>query len=367
MRSTLLVATLLLPPTIAQAAPDDEPVEVTVGGYVEAYVQANLQRPADRVTRLRAFDDRSGALALANAVVDVQAQRGRVRARIALQAGTTGASYYQAEPSLPAAGGAPASDAALWRHLQAATMTIAAPRDITVEAGLFPSPIGLEVIPTKDNWTWSRSDLFFALPFYHAGLNVSRPLTRHLTARLHAWNGWNAALDGNDTPTGGASLAYADATTSAQLLYVAGVERPEGAPEGQPVRHLVDAYVQHAVSDVASVALHVDGGGEAGDLGTSRWLAGAAYGRLALSDTLAVAARVDLVREWTGGASPILLPTRWLGSATTTLAYQPLDGLALRLEYRHDQAADPVLVGDAAGQPTRRQQDTFTVGGVAWF
>ena len=69
-------------------------------------------------------------------------------------------------------------------------MTIAAPREISVEVGLLPSPIGLEVIPTKDNWNWSRSNLFFALPAYHAGVDVGRPLGRGWTARLQVCNGW---------------------------------------------------------------------------------------------------------------------------------------------------------------------------------
>ena len=235
-------------PTPADAPPA---TEVQVGGYVEAYYQAHLQRPSNQVASQRSLDGRTGTFVLANAVVDVQARRGRIAARIALQAGSTGASYYQGEPVLPAAGGAPASDGSAWRHLQAATMTIAAPREIAVELGLFPSPIGLEVIPTKDNWSWSGSSLFFALPAYHAGVNVSRPLGGGVTARLHGWNGWNAALDGNPTPTLGASLAYADAATSAQLIYAGGVERAPGAAEGKPVRHVIDAYVVRAVSDRA--------------------------------------------------------------------------------------------------------------------
>lgn len=360
----------------ADAAPT--PTDVAIAGYVEAYYQAHLQAPSNHVTAQRAFDGRNRTFVLANAVLDVTATRGRVGARIALQTGTTGAGAYQGEPNLPAVGGAAGNDGDVWRHLQLATMTIAAPRQVAIEAGLFPSPIGLEVIPVKDGWTWSRSNLFVALPAYHAGINVSRRLGAGVTARLHAWNGWNAALDADATPTVGASIAHASATTSAQLLYVAGVERAPGAAEGRPVRHVLDAYVQRALSPSVSLAGHADAGLEAGALGTSRWAGGAACGRVALSRTLAVAARVDAVREWrghatAGDASSIVLPTRWVASATTALSYAPLAGMSLRTELRHDQAADPIFFGGDVAQaqgrdvPTRRQQTTVTVGATAWF
>jgi hypothetical protein len=366
-------------PTRARADAEPPPAEppateVQVGGYVEAYYQAHLQRPRNRVASQRAFDGRTDSFALANAVVDVQARRGRIAARIALQAGSTGAAYYQGEPTLPGAGGAPTNDGGVWRHLQLATMTIAAPRDVAVELGLFPSPIGLEVIPSKDDWNWSRSTLFFALPAYHAGVNVSRPLGGGVTARLHGWNGWNAALDGNATPTLGGSLALADERTSAQLLYVAGVERAPGAAEGTPVRHVLDAYVQRALSDRASVAVHVDAGLEPGDRGTSTWLAGAAYGKIALTRRLSAAVRLDAFRERpgtsdAGRASPIFFPSRWTGAGTVTLGYAPAEGCLLRLEVRHDQATGEVYFdGDVVGDaPTSTRQDTLTLGAVAWF
>jgi hypothetical protein len=64
-----------------------------------------------------------------------------------------------------------------------------------------------------------------------------------------------------------------------------------------------------------------------------------------------------------------------MSSGTATLALQPIDGLSVRLEFRHDQAKDRVFFGgDVMGDgvmtpyvPSRRLQDTVTVGAVAWF
>jgi hypothetical protein len=61
-------------------------------------------------------------------------------------------------------------------------------------------------------WNWSRSDLFFALPFYHAGVRVKRPLgDSGWTAIAMIANGWNNAIDNNHVP----SVAY----TNLQLTY----------------------------------------------------------------------------------------------------------------------------------------------------
>ncbi len=46
-------------------------------------------------------------------------------------------------------------------------------RGLVVQAGLFLSPIGPEGIAVRDNRNWSRSTLFFALPYYHTGARAS--------------------------------------------------------------------------------------------------------------------------------------------------------------------------------------------------
>lgn len=352
------------------------PSAITVAGYVEAYYQLHLQAPSNRITNLRGFDDRSRTFTLSNAALDVKGERGRVSARVVLQVGSTPSTYYLAEPVAPGTSSVNPSGPARWEHLQTAMIALAAPRAITVEAGLFPSPIGIEVIPVKDNWNWSRSNLFFGLPFYHTGVHVLRPLGGGWTGKLHVYNGWNSVVDNNATPSVGVSLGYASATTTAQLLYLGGVERATGAPEGRPVRHLFDALVQRALTDDVSVMAQADAGVEPQARGTSAWLAGALYGKLALSPRLYAAVRGDYFRERVAdGAGAIFWPVRWVGSGTLTVAYLPADGASVRLEYRHDHAAGPAYFGGAVTgdgvtqpfEPNRSMQDTATLGVTAWF
>jgi hypothetical protein len=378
-RALMLVVVLAGPAHADDAKPDDKPA-ITVSGYVEAHYQVHFQNPDNRITSLRGFDNRSRTFTLENVVLDVKGERGPVSAHVALQVGATPSSYYLAEPSLGGSPGVNASSSELWKYVQVAAVAVKAPHEILVEAGLVPSPIGLEVFPIKDDWAWSRSNLFVGLPFYHTGVMVSRPLGCGWTGKLHLYSGWNSVTDNNGTPSVALSAAYANRDNLAQVLYFGGVERSPNALEGKPWRHLLDAYAQRSLSKKLTVAAHGDAGFERTNLGTAWWAAGALYAKLAVSPKLYGALRVDAFYEKVpseGGitASSIFWPTEWLSSGTLTLAYQPYANMSVRLEYRHDQAASDVFFGGAvAGDGIRTPyvfdrdaQDTLTLGVVAWF
>ena len=364
-----------------QAQPAEPPAEpakpvVTIGGYLETYYQINARRPSNRITALRGFDNRDRTFTLSNVALDVKGERGPVTARVILQVGATGSTYYLAEPALPGASGSNATSGELWKYVQTATLAYKGPKEVTLEAGLFLSPIGPEVIPIKDNWSYSRSNLFFGLPFYHTGVRASRPLGGGWTATLAAYSGWNSVVDNNRTPSVAASALYASKTVTAQVLYFGGNERASGAPEGSPWRHLVDAYAQIAINDAFAILVHGDSGAERNAFGTSGWAAGQVHGKFQIVPKLYAAIRGDYFREWVAdGASPMFWPARWMASATATLALQPGDGLSFRIEYRHDHANDDVFfAGDVVGDgdamtfvPNIDHQDTITLGAVAWF
>lgn len=359
-------------------SPSPAPLEVTVGGYLEAYYQLHLQAPANRLTNLRGFDSRSRTFTLSSLALSVTGARGPVTTRLVLQLGPTAAAYYLAEPESPGATGVAASSGALWRSVQTATAGIALAGDWAVEAGLFTSPIGPEVLAIKDDLTWSRSNLFFALPAYHTGVTLAHPLAAGWTGKAHLYNGWNSVVDADGAPSVALSASYAGARTSGQLLYFGGRERAPGAAEGAPWRHLVDAFVQTSADDLTVLA-HLDAGVERGDVGTSWWAGGALYLALRLTPTIYAVARGDYLGEKRGGragatASPILLPVTWLASGTATVAYQPVGGVSIRLEARHDQAdRDAFFAGavavDQRGDfvPDADRQDTVTLGLTTWF
>ena len=177
-----------LAPVPAPAPPAEAP-QVHVSGYLETYYAYNFDEPSNLTTAYRGFDNRASSFTVENAVLDVTGTLGNVSARLALQVGHAPAAYYAAEPSYPAQAGTGASNADLWRLIQQAMS--ATPRRAAARGRDLPRPDRARGAPIKDQWNWSRSDLFFALPFYHAGVRATYVLSDELTAAAFVTNGWN--------------------------------------------------------------------------------------------------------------------------------------------------------------------------------
>jgi hypothetical protein len=92
-------------------APDAAAPKLTIGGSIEAYYQAHLQDPSNRITNLRGFDNRSRSFTLSNIVLDLRGERGAVAGHIVMQVGHTPSTYYLAEPASPGSGSVNASSA----------------------------------------------------------------------------------------------------------------------------------------------------------------------------------------------------------------------------------------------------------------
>lgn len=352
---------------------------IVLSGYVEAMGTISVQAPSNGIIHLRGFDDRHATFAIANVALDLAWDHHGVIGKLALQVGTTPSTYYLAEPRLPGSPGASASSAELWKYVQQAYAGYRFPvlDGLSVTLGVFLSPIGPESIAIRDDWHWSRSNLFFGLPFYHTGLRAALALDARWTVTVGLLNGWNSVIDNNDEKSTYAQLTYAVPDSIAVgLLYFTGAERGRDAPEGRAWRHLFDGHATWTVTDHLALQLHADGGFEPHRLGTSAWIAGAAAARVLLLPGWWLAARGDLFGEITpDGASTIFWPAAWVASATATVEYRPADQVSLRLEYRHDHAADDVYFGGTVRGdgllvpyvPNRSSQDTLTAGVAAWF
>jgi hypothetical protein len=367
----------------AAAAPAAESPKVTVGGYVEAYYSYNLNSPPNGITNYRWVDNRHNTFQLQTAVLDVAAELSAFRGHVALQAGPTADGWYadSVEGRVGASGTAPLS-AQTWKYIQQANAGWKAPvgRGLLLEAGLFLTPIGYEGPAVKDNWNWSRSDLFLVLPFYHAGVRATYELTDRLTAMAMVTNGWNQATDLNDGKSGHLQLTYKiPDKLSVSLLYMGGPERAQSAPEGRPIRHLFDLWAQYDVTDRFSVAAHGDTGFENGNFGLHSWRAGALYARVKPLDFLYLAARgdaffEDVAQNAQGSASSIFFGTD-VWSLTGTIDVRPIDHVSVRAEYRHDVAGMPIYFAKGAEvdpatnalAPNARTQDTVTLGLTGWF
>lgn len=363
-----------------KAKEEPEP-EITFGGYVEAFYQWNINDPENRITNFRGFDNRHNSVTISNVALDGQLAFRGVQARVTLQAGHTPDTYYLAEPLSPGAGGASTSSLDTWRFVQQAYAgyELDALKGILVQGGIFLSPIGPESIAVKDNWQWSRSNLFFGLPFYHTGLRATVKATDEWTVTAAVVNGWNSVVDNNPEKSGYLQLNYTSDALAWSLLYFGGIERPDDVPEGDPWRNTFDTHLTWTATDWLKVQPHFDAGFEPNDFGTSYWVAGALAAQFKVIDWLYLGVRGDVFYEKTAGdatgeAGRIFWPVDWVASQTATLEARAADHISARLEYRHDHAAgdmyfagDVAVDADGAFVPDARYQDTVTLGATAWF
>lgn len=359
------------------------PNPFVLGGYAEAFYQWNFNNPSNGITNFRGFDNRHNSFTVSNVALDAQWDYQNLIGRVTLQVGHTPSTYYLAEPSSPGSAGANASGAELWKYVQQAYAgyRFGIGRGLTITGGIFLSPIGPESIAVKDSWNWSRSNLFFGLPFYHAGVRASYALTNEVVITIHSYNGWNSVVDNNDEKSIAAQLTYTRSDVVASFLYFTGVERPRGAAEGRAWRHDFDAHVTWYATPWLSLIAHANGGFEPNNFGVSAWGASALYARFRIIEQLHLAVRGGVFYErvpsnTTGRASPIFWPTPWVSSGTATLDYRPHERVSFRLEYRHDHAGgDMFFGGHVTGDgsiaapfiPNHTSQDTLTLGVTTWL
>jgi hypothetical protein len=345
------------------------PEGFTLTTYAELNFTWDTTQPKDGVINLRGFDARHASFSISNVVVDLGWDWQNVVGRIALQAGITGETYYTVERTRLPGGRLPRDT---WRHIQQGYVGYRLPvlSGLLVTAGLFLSPIGPEGIAVKDQWAWSRSNLFFGLPFYHLGARAELALDTRWTATLGIVNGWNAAVDGDEDKSLLVRLAYADeAGRSLSALYLVGTE-------DRLRRHLFDGYGTFPVVDRLWVQAHVNGGLVDGS--PRAWFGAALALRCTILEPSAheltglwLALRGDVLRET--ALSPrdvdsLFFGASWVSSVTGTVELRPSSGLSVRLEGRLDRAANPIFgVCSLGGEGCAMGRSTLTLGVTAWL
>jgi hypothetical protein len=377
-------------PEREQAPSDEEPApwgdgEVTLSGYVEAYYSWNFKEPENRITANRWLDERHNTFTLQTVALDIAASKGPVSAKVTLMFGPTADRWYFEGAQIPSDETNPYLNFGkysneTWKHIQTAYAAYVAPlgRGLTIQGGLMPTQVGFEGAAVKDNWNYSRSNLFNFLPFFHVGGRLAYPLTDALTVSASVYNGYNQATDANRSKTVSLQLSFLADEILLNVLYLGGIERTKGAAEGEPWRNLFDAVLQYDVLPALSLGANVDGGFERTDFGTQSWVAAALYARLKATQWLYFALRGDGIVEQNaerdGVPAAILLGgAEHIMSGTVTAEVRPIEGVSFRLEYRHDDTNDGSPLSfyrngvREGAQRTTSVQNTLTLGMTGWF
>lgn len=276
-------------PIAAQSAASDTARRITVGAFVDGVYAFDVNRPSTRDRAFTTQPARHNEFNINLAFVDARLTGGRVRGRVALQAGTSVQANYSAEPRQGVVSGD-----ALARSLQEAYAGYQVTPRLWIDGGIFYSNSGMEGWVSRDNPVYTRSLVADYSPYYSTGVRATWQATPALTARVDVVNGWQNISESNDDKSLGLrfDLAATPTTTLAWYGYA-------GNEPGAQRRLFNGVGLTSRVADRLDVLAQFDIGAQQrqDSVTTTRtshvWYGGTLVGRLWVRPTVALSARVE--------------------------------------------------------------------------
>lgn len=255
--------------------------------------------------------------------------------------------------------------------------------DIDLKVGKFVTMAGAEVIESKDNWNTSRSILFgYAIPFTHTGIRGTYTFNNGWDLCLGVNNGWDVTDDNNNGKTIETHFGFNNIALPGDSSLTVGLQGyfgPEAAGDDHSYRNLLDVVAIYKTPwkpltlmynyDYASQEnILADPDSSLATLvNDSNWQGHAAYARIDINDQWSISSRFEYFEDQ--DHVRVVVPTGTpAGDAyweiTGTLEYRPWKNTITRLEYRHDDANQPVFhdggVLDLGVGPFSDTQDTIS-------
>jgi hypothetical protein len=338
MMKRILMGCMLLGSTSVFAQEEKAPA-ITVSGYVEAYYLYDFNKPADH--------NRPGFIYSHNRHDEFNVNLGflkgsynadRVRANLALAAGTYMNANYAAEPGV------------LKNMYEAnAGVRLTKKKNLWLDAGIFGSHIGFESAVSKDCWALTRSILADNSPYYEAGakLTYTTDNSKWLFSVL-ALNGWQriAKVSGNSMMSWGTQIQF---KPSGKVLLnystFIGTDKPDSA---RLMRVFHNLYGIFNITDKLGLTLGFDIGTEeksVTDGGTNAWYTPVGILRYAINDKWAIAGRLEHYNDEHG----VIISTGTPNGFQTTgyslnLDYSPAKNVLVRVEARNFSSKDEIFV-----------------------
>jgi hypothetical protein len=323
---------------------------VDVSGFVDAYYMYNFNKvdPA-----LRTFDVQHNAFSLSLAEIAFQKTAtadSKGGFRVDLDFGKTADLVAAYEPE-----GSDGKE--IYKHIQQAYVSYFASPKVTLDFGKFVTPIGAEVIESKDNWNYARSFLFgYAIPFYHVGLRGTITASDKVTLTGFVLNGWNNSSEifqGQPCLAVGATVKpNGSVTWIGNFMY-----GPEHA-DSDVKRSLFDT----TLTVTATPKVSLMGNFNYGKDGDTKWWGVAAYAKFQAMPSWALVGRYEYVDDSKGG----FMTLGQKGQTFTATSDHKLPGdVILRLEYYLNTAKAPYFTNSTGD--LKKSQSTLTAGVVYAF
>ena len=336
MKNILLVISILYTINVFS---QDSTQKVTISGYAEAYYSYDLNKPADNNRPGFIYShNRSNEFNINLAFIKANYAAERVRANLAIAAGTYVNANYAAEPGV-------------LKNLYEANVgiKISAKKNLWFDIGILPSHIGFESAISKDCRTVTRSLGAENSPYYESGakLTYTTDNGKWLLSAL-ALNGWQRIqrLSGNSLMSWGTQVQFKP-TDKVLLNYSTflGADKPDSA---RLWRYFHNLYSVIQLNDKLEATLGFDLGQEQVSKGNSRlntWYTPVVILRYAPVEQWAFAVRGEYYSDEHG----VIIYTGTENGFQTSgvsanIDYLPVSNIVLRLEGRTLRSRDKIFV-----------------------
>jgi hypothetical protein len=232
---------------------------------------------------------------------------------------------------------------------------------VNLEAGIFPSYVGLESYLPQENWNYTKQFLSDFTPYYFAGLRLQLYLTQRQKLELWVVNGWQTFGQWHEARAGGYLYNWRPREWLSLVNSIYLGEDVQADPNA--IRVWFDNNVQaqwykgdgvHTLKSVAT-SFVLDFGFEHRTNDSSGVAGGAGLAnRVQFTDLWASCLRLDIFYDSTQFlinplpiGSPYSIPHgQFLGGGVTlTVDFTPSPWLIVRAEYSHRQTSIPYLSG----------------------
>lgn len=274
--------------------------KLTISGYVEVYYAHDFTAPKTTQERPGFIYNhkRNREVNINLAYLKAAYTSERVRSNLAIQVGTYAQYNYAAEQELV-------------KHIYEANagVKLSKNKDLWLDAGIFPSHIGVESAVSKDCWTLTRSILAENSPYYLAGAKLTYSTPNGKWTLLGSLlNGWQriTKLPGYSGPSISTQIQYRPSSSlTLNWSTFIGADRPDSLKQN---RFFNNFYAIINLSSKAGLILGFDVGADrkpiingqrTGD-GSYVWYAPVVIARFATTDRSYLAGRIEYYDDKNG-------------------------------------------------------------------
>ncbi len=347
---------MLLSATYASAQIDTSKSNLVLSGYVEAYYGYDFNEPTDHNRPSFIYShNRHNEFNLNLGFIKAGYTTDKVRANLALAAGTYMNANYSAEPGV------------LKNIYEAnAGLKISKKKNLWVDAGIFGSHIGFESAVSKDCRTLTRSIPAENSPYYESGAKIS------YTSDNSKWflsglvlNGWQHIQrpDGNNSPAFGTQITFTpNPKITLNYSTFIGNDKPDTSKQ---MRYFNNVYGLFQITDNFHITAGFDYGMEEKSEGSSdfnNWYSPVLILKVNLNEQWAIAGRVEYYVDENG----VIIATGTENGFQTTgyslnIDYKIRENAVWRIEGRSLQSEDKIFTKDDSAE----NMSTFVTTSIA--